>query len=145
MATIEFKHAERLIKRIPSRMDDLEIVNFLNRTEFDFKYLLVIKKMSKMTDKLMADLLDVSERRLRDFKSYKVNIERRSIKEKTILLLTLLKHGRMVFGDDESFRIWLNKENLTLGGKKPISFLNSNAGMNFIDDRLTGMEYGDNL
>lgn len=145
MATLDMKYAEKLIKKIPSRMDDLEIVNFLDRTEFDFKYLSVIKLMSKMTDKLMADILDISERRFRDFKSYKVEIERRSIKEKTILLLTLLKHGRMVFGDDESFRIWLNKENFTIGGKKPISFLDSNAGINFIDDRLTGMEYGDNL
>ena len=145
MATLEIKNAEKLIKKIPSRMDDLEIFNFLDKTEFDFMYLSVIKFMSKMTDKLMADLLDVSERRFRDYKSYKVNIEKRSIKEKTILLLTLLKHGRLVFGDDESFRIWLNKENLALGGKQPISFLDYNAGINFIDDRLTGMEYGDNL
>jgi len=145
MATIEIKNAERLIRKIPSRMDDLEIVNFLNQTELDSKYLLVIKLMSQMTDKLMANLLDISERRLRDFKSFKVNIERRSIKEKTVLLLTLLKHGRLVFGNDESFRTWLNRENFTLGGQKPISFLESNAGINFIDDRLTGMEYGDNL
>ena len=80
MATIEIKNAERLIRKIPTRMDDLEIVNFLHQTELDSKYLLVFKLMSKMTDKLMADLLDVSERRLRDFKSYKVKIERQSLK-----------------------------------------------------------------
>jgi uncharacterized protein (DUF2384 family) len=51
----------------------------------------------------------------------------------------------VVFGSSQSFKNWLFKENLLLFNKKPSHFLKSVSGIRLIDDRLTGMEYGDNV
>jgi uncharacterized protein (DUF2384 family) len=60
-------------------------------------------------------------------------------------LLSLMQHGIEVFGSKSDFDQWLATENFFLDGKEPNSFLNTIAGVRFIDDRLTAMEYGDNV
>lgn len=145
MTTLEIKNTDGLIKKIPERLDDYEIIHYLRSNKLSSKHIIAIKVMSNMTDKRMSEILNVSERTLRGYRSVKKFIEKPSFKEKAFILLTLLKHGRSVFGSDEKFQLWLEQENFALGGEKPISFLNSYTGINFIDDRLTGLEYGDNL
>ena len=56
----------------------------------------------------------------------------------------LFKHGIEVFGTKENFTNWLEKENFFFDKKAPIEFTKTNIGIKFIDDRLTGIEYGDN-
>jgi len=56
----------------------------------------------------------------------------------------LFKHGIEVFGTEEKFVEWLKSENFFFDKKAPKEFLNTNAGIEFIDCRLTGLEYGDN-
>ena len=56
----------------------------------------------------------------------------------------LLKHGIEVFGTEEDFKRWLNTINFFFDKKAPVEFLNADDGIKFIDDRLTGIEYGDN-
>ena len=48
-------------------------------------------------------------------------------------------------GQQEDFNEWLNTPNVFLENKKPISFLNTISGGKFIDSRLTGIQYGDNI
>jgi uncharacterized protein (DUF2384 family) len=56
-----------------------------------------------------------------------------------------MKHGIHVFGTAAAFEEWLNKGNFYFDNKLPVSFLNTITGIKFIDDRLTAMEYGDNV
>jgi uncharacterized protein (DUF2384 family) len=56
----------------------------------------------------------------------------------------------------KEFESWLNQENFYFDNKSPVSFLNTITGspvsflntitgIKFIDDRLTAMQYGDNV
>lgn len=56
----------------------------------------------------------------------------------------LYKLGEEVFGDKKYFTQWLNSENFYFDNKKPIEWTNSMEGLKFINDRLIGMQYGDN-
>jgi hypothetical protein len=57
----------------------------------------------------------------------------------------LIMHGIEVFGTKEKFAAWLEKENFFFDKKAPMQFTNTDAGIKFINDRLTGMQYGDNV
>lgn len=59
-------------------------------------------------------------------------------------LKDLKDHGVKVFGSLDKFSDWLDEGNLFLSGKKPLEFLGTLDGIKLIDDRLTGIEYGDN-
>ncbi|HEY8781625.1 MAG TPA: MbcA/ParS/Xre antitoxin family protein [Mucilaginibacter sp.] len=65
------------------------------------------------------------------------------ISPKTLDLL--FEHGIEVFGTKKSFTTWLEKENFFFDKKAPAEFMKTEAGIKFIDDRLTGIEYGDNV
>ena len=57
----------------------------------------------------------------------------------------LLKHGIEVLGTEKDFLKWLNTINFFFDKKAPAEFMNTSEGIKFIDDRLTGIEYGDNV
>ncbi len=56
----------------------------------------------------------------------------------------LFAHGKEVFGSSEDFLIWLQSKNFYFGNKRPIEWILTLKGIKFIDDQLTGMQYGDN-
>lgn len=56
----------------------------------------------------------------------------------------LLTHGTEVFGTQEEFLRWMTAVNFYFDKRAPIEFTNTTDGIKFIDDRLTGIEYGDN-
>ncbi len=58
--------------------------------------------------------------------------------------IDLFAHGKEVFGDEEKFLMWLQSENFYFNNKRPIEWLLTLEGIKHLDDRLTGMEYGDN-
>lgn len=68
-----------------------------------------------------------------------------NVKERTLLLKSLIKHGIQVFGSHKEFDKWLITSNFYLDNKNPESYLNTVTGIGFINDRLTAMEYGDNV
>jgi uncharacterized protein (DUF2384 family) len=59
-------------------------------------------------------------------------------------LEALFKHGIEIFGTEENFVKWLKRENFFFDKKAPIEFLNTPERMEYIENRLTGLEYGDN-
>jgi uncharacterized protein (DUF2384 family) len=56
----------------------------------------------------------------------------------------LLAHGIEVFGAEEEFLRWMTTANFFFDKQAPIELTNTKEGVKFIDDRLTGIEYGDN-
>jgi uncharacterized protein (DUF2384 family) len=58
--------------------------------------------------------------------------------------LDLIEHGISVFGDIKQFRRWLEEPNFYFNKTAPIEMSGTPGGVKFLDDRLTGLEYGDN-
>jgi putative toxin-antitoxin system antitoxin component (TIGR02293 family) len=91
----------------------------------------------------MAYWLNVNVKTMRTYRNDDQPL-RPDVKEQLVMLLALARHGMELFGDGKTFGRWLNAENLMLDKKKPSDLLNTNSGVRMMDDRLTGMEYGDN-
>lgn len=104
---------------------------------FDFKKLPVqLKLYTCECGKSQADISEHSIRIISDF----ISVE--TIEEKLFLLN---KHAEMLFDSKEDFSKWLNTPNFFFDEKCPGDFLGTISGIQFIDNRLTAMEYGDNV
>ena len=91
---------------------------------------------------------------LKEFCSY-IRISPRSIQEKetsqliapapserALYIAKLFKKGIELFDSREKFRNWLNAENITMGGEKPASYLDTFSGIQMVMDELNAIEYG---
>ena len=67
------------------------------------------------------------------------------LQEHVFALLSLFTHGIDIFGTSDQFDEWLQKPNHFFDNDSPIDFLNTISGIKYTDDRLTAMEYGDNV
>ena len=93
---------------------------------------------------MLSKWLDVSVKTFRSYKNSQV-IFKDTIKERILLLYSLVGHGIKVFGSKKDFETWLNNENFYFDNKSPNSFLTTVTGMRFVTERLIAMEYGDNV
>ncbi len=132
-----------LLKKIPSRLDTNVTLRLVKANQIGAQHLQAIKDLTALNDEKISDWLDISVKTFRSYKKPNAIIKER-IKEHAVLTLSLIKHGIEVFGTTESFAKWLEKENFYFDKKAPIDFMDTYSGIKFIDDQLTGIEYGDN-
>ena len=139
------RSAERLkLQEIPSKIDSNEILQIVHSSAIDSKnYFTILKAISHSDDKELSDWLSISEKTFRTHKTSD-KTTKPSLKEHAIMLISLFKHGIEIFGNEEKFKQWLKTENFYFGQKTPVVFIDTASGIKFIDDRLTGIEYGDN-
>ncbi len=133
----------KILNSIPVQISDLEVLSLIEANKINSSHLKLVKKVSDLSDEKLSASLNLNVKTFRTYKNTKIDIKE-DLQEHTILLISLIKHGIEVFGSKENFNNWLDKENFHLGAKKPIEYLNKISGIKFIDDRLTGIEYGDN-
>ena len=63
--------------------------------------------------------------------------------ELVVLITELIDYGQMVFNhENDKFQRWLNKPNLSLGGKSPESLLDTITGIDEVKFCLNRIEYG---
>ena len=131
-------------KTIPERISDSQILQILKKGKVDYRYILFFKKQTNISDEILSSWFNINVKTFRNYKNkgYELN---ENFKEQIILLVSLFKHGEEVFGTQELFSEWLNKSNFHLDGDAPIQLLKTITGIRFIDDRLTAIEYGDNV
>ncbi|GAB2679432.1 hypothetical protein GCM10027036_36860 [Flavihumibacter cheonanensis] len=134
----------KLTAEIPLQINDSEILYFLHSKEINSNYLNAIKKLTNFNDEVLAEWLNLSVKTYREYRKPK-SIFKENIKEHILLLLALMKHGINVFGSAKAFEQWLNTSNFHFDNSKPTTFLNTVTGIKFVDDRLTAIEYGDNV
>jgi uncharacterized protein (DUF2384 family) len=133
-----------LLDELPGQINDAEIMQLLYTTDINWKYVNAIKTLTNFNDSTLSNWLNISVKTFREYKKPK-SVVKENVKEQVLLLLSLMKHGISVFGSAATFEQWLNEGNFYFDNKLPVSFLNTITGIKFIDDRLTAMEYGDNV
>jgi len=132
------------IKRIPERISDSEVLQILKSNKVNWEYLKYVKEFTNIKDELLSDWLNINVKTFRNYKKQDAEIKK-NLQEQIILLISLFKHGKEIFGTTDEFYSWLNSQNLFLDGEKPINYLKTITGIRFIEDRLTAIEYGDNI
>lgn len=133
-----------IMESVPRNINDGEILHLLYSTDINWKYVDAIKNYTAFNDNVLSDWLNISVKTFREYKKPK-SVFKENVKEQVLLLLSLMKHGTEIFGSVKEFENWLNEENFYLDNRNPASFMNTITGIKFIDDRLTAMEYGDNV
>lgn len=133
-----------IMEKVPRHINDGEILHLLYTTDINWKHVNAIKTFTDFNDNVLSDWLNVSVKTFREYKKPK-SVFKENVKEQVLLLLSLIKHGKEVFGTVKEFDTWLNQENFYFDNKSPMSFINTITGIRYVDDRLTAMEYGDNV
>lgn len=134
------------VKEIAPSFDSSNTFELINRLEPKIlfsTYITILKDISSSTDIEISRWLNMTPKTLRGYKLSKKAAPSLQV-ELTIQLISLFKHGLRVFGEPKNFKEWLDKENFFFDKKKPSAFMSTISGLKYIDDRLTGMEYGDN-
>jgi putative toxin-antitoxin system antitoxin component (TIGR02293 family) len=134
----------REVQEVPEQISDSEVLYWLQAKDINWSYMTMLKDYAAVTDDVISRWLNISVRTLRNYKKPE-NRFKDNIKEQLLLLLSLFKHGNEVFGSSHSFNEWLNTENFYFDGVAPVTYLNTVTGVRFVDDRLSAMEYGDNI
>ena len=133
-----------IVESIPDRITDSQVLQLLNSEVMDKIHVQVLKNYIQLTDEILSDWLNVSVKTFRNYKKSDTELKE-NIKEQIILLISLFKHGKEIFGTTDHFMNWMRIDNPFLDNLKPIDYLNTITGIRFINDRLTAMEYGDNV
>ena len=122
-------------------LKDVDVLVFMDDNDIDANYLKGIKKLTRYKDTMIAGWLHISPRTMRSYKS----VLNKKLSEQVVMLRAVFEKGKTVFGGADAFDKWLDTSNFFFDGKKPIAFLDTTSGMRYIFDRLTSMEYGDNV
>lgn len=100
-----------------------------------------IQKLSSLTNKDWADILNISLRSLQRYKDQK-QLFKPIQSEKILELGEIFILGNEVFGDPEKFKLWLETPNFALGTMKPTALLADSYGQALVINELTRINYG---
>lgn len=88
----------------------------------------------------ISQIIGTSDRTLRRYSSaQKLNPEQ---SERVIELARLYSRGEEVFGNLESFKVWMNNPVPALGNKTPKTFLDTSLGIDMLMDEIGRIEQG---
>lgn len=134
--------ASQILKKYrKSIKDDYSIVKMSN-AGVDAKVFFDLVELSGINRNILAeDIFDVSVKTmLRYHKENKKLNARQS--EVALKLLSLIDKGIQVFSSIESFMSWLRKPALGLGNQNPIILMNTNTGIDLVEEELIRIEFG---
>lgn len=101
-----------------------------------------LAKTGGFTDAQIARALGVSSRTLLRMRS-KVDGRLGSVEsDRAIRLARLLSIAAAIFGDANNMRGWLHSPILALGGRAPVDYLDTDAGLRRVEDILGLIDYG---
>lgn len=138
------KKTKESIKDIPEIGDLTKIFFYVNNHNVNSQYLNILKELTNLKDDILSNWLNINTRTFRNYRKSDI-VLKDNTKEHIVLLISLYKHGIEVFDSIENFDKWLTTENFLLDKKAPMDFLDTVSGLKFIDDKLTAIEYGDNV
>ena len=133
--------AEVLTKYKSAISSDLSIVKNANAgiSSTIFSELIEISGINK--NFLAEEVFDVSlKTMLRYQKEGKKLTPRNS--EIALKLLNLFDKGIEIFGSMDSFMVWLKKKAYGLGNEVPLTLMNTNTGIDLIEEEIIRIEFG---
>lgn len=125
-------------------VSNMDLVEMIRRGNDGFNYAAKLKDHTSASNEIISTWLGISAKTYSSYLNERTTPNAITI-EHLIMLILLFRHGSRVFDSSNNFDIWLGKENFFFDGDRPISFLETIAGIRYIDSRLTAMEYGDNV
>jgi putative toxin-antitoxin system antitoxin component (TIGR02293 family) len=135
----------RIVEEIPSVKDFSNVYFYTIKSKLDTEYIEILDKIIGLNDSVLSKWLNITPRTFRNYKNNHNLVLKENTKEHIILILSLYKHGFEVFDSIENFENWLSKKNVMLDNTAPVDFLETISGIKFIDNRLTAMEFGENV
>lgn len=129
---------------IPSQLNDNEVVTYVRQQDIGWKHILSLQQLTGFRDEIISEWLNISVRTLRTYKNPGSTLKQ-NLKEQVVLLISLMNYGADVFGSSSAFENWLLTPNFFFDRQPPLSYLNTVAGIRFVNDRLIAMEHGDNV
>lgn len=132
------------LEKAPSvRLKESDVVYALMNKQVDSGFLMAFKDETGISGEELSGWLHVTSKTLRSYLAKKTTLSD-TLGEQVLLLTDLFRHGAQVFGSIKVFERWLSMENSLLDGMKPTDLLGTISGIRLIDNRLYGLEYGDN-
>jgi putative toxin-antitoxin system antitoxin component (TIGR02293 family) len=101
-----------------------------------------IQNYTAFTDKEWAFFLDISTKSLQRYRLSPEFRFKSSQSEKIIGMLEVTDMGMEVFGDIETYTLWLRTPNFALGNLKPIELLGDSYGKDLVLGELTRINHG---
>ena len=145
LATVSKKKYKIEIDELPLVSDVTAMYNYINTVKVDLNFLKYLDSIIGLNDTVLSKWLNITTRTMHNYKTKSVVDLKDNTKEQIVLLLALYKHGSNVFNSTEKFEEWLKAKNILLGNKSPLDYLNTATGVQFIDRRLTAIEFGENV
>jgi len=136
--------SRKQIENIPDMSNYTDVFFYVKNNIIDWQYLIYLKEVTTFSDDVISDWLNISVKTLRAYRKPETSFKE-NMKEHIVLILSLYEHGVDVFESKENFDKWLNNQNFYFDNKLPKNYLDTVSGIKFIDDRLTAIEYGDNV
>lgn len=122
-----------------SPKDSLEWVYLIRRGLPKQSLIKLVEFMGLFTAQAVA-FLPISQRTIQRYTDD--DVYNKEISEHLVLIAELFQKGIDVFGSKELFKEWLELPLFALGGKIPISLLDTVIGIELIEDELLRLEYG---
>jgi len=90
---------------------------------------------------LAEEVFDISLKTMLRYQKEKKKLNPRN-SEIALKLLNLFNKGIEIFGTMNSFMTWLNRSAYGLGEQIPVKLMNTNTGIDLIEEELIRIEYG---
>ncbi|OJV54886.1 MAG: hypothetical protein BGO31_16215 [Bacteroidetes bacterium 43-16] len=138
------KGYNKIMKELPTVNEPGSVYFYLSKNNVNNTYIELMDELVTLNDTVISNWLNITPRTLRNYRSKEANLKDNT-KEHIISILSLFKHGIAVFGTTAVFEQWLAAPNYFLDEKAPMDFMDTISGISLIDNRLTAMEYGENV
>jgi uncharacterized protein (DUF2384 family) len=141
----ESKPYKQLEKELPTVNDSTQMYYYISNNNINNGYLGMLQKLIGLNDDILSKWLNITTRTLHNYKKAKEVTLKDNTKEHIVSLLSLYKHGAEVFNTKENFEKWLMASNYYLDNKAPKDFLDTISGIRLIDNKLSAIEFGENV
>ncbi|MEQ9438474.1 MAG: DUF2384 domain-containing protein [Cyclobacteriaceae bacterium] len=98
-----------------------------------------LQAQAQLTNDQLAAILHLTPRALQKYQP--LDVLRASVSERALALAQLYARGFEFMGEERFLR-WMNRQHLSLGGRRPIDLLDTHFGMVLIGDELGRIEQG---
>ncbi|SMD38079.1 Protein of unknown function [Reichenbachiella faecimaris] len=129
---------------LPEIVSEPDILYAVRKNNINSAHIGALKDLSGLKDDILSSTLNMNTKTFRSYKLAPSPIKPH-VQEHVLAMLSLFKHGIAVFGTSTKFNQWLSKVNFYFDNDAPLHFLNTISGIIHVDQRLSAIQYGDNV